>query len=318
MNKVAVGIDIGGTNTVFGLVGRDGEISRECCIKTTSFESPMLLAKSIYDTITKDFQKKESDLAGIGIGAPNGNFFKGTIEHAPNLAWKGIVELKSIFEECFHLPVYVNNDANLAALGEMVFGGAKGMQNFVSVTLGTGLGSGIVLNGELLYGHTGFAGELGHTVAVPQGRQCGCGKHGCLEQYASVTGVQISVHELISSGHSNGLYKGVPENEISGLFITEAARKGDPVALSAFDTAGKMLGMRLADLVALINPEAIFLFGGLANAKELILEPTKKYLYEFSSPIFQNSATLKISELLQKNAAVLGAGAMVWHYEQKK
>ena len=316
MKKVAVGIDIGGTNTVFGLVSREGETGREFSLKTRDFDQPESLAREIHQQMKEVLREKEA--AGIGIGAPNGNFFRGTIEHAPNLSWKGIVELKQIFENEFQLPVYVNNDANLAALGEMIFGGAKGMKNFVSVTLGTGLGSGIIINGELHYGHTGFAGELGHTVAVPEGRPCGCGKKGCLEQYASVSGVQLSVREKIAAHQSNGLYKGVADENITGFFITEAARKGDEVALSAFETAGKMLGMRLADMVAILNPEAVFLFGGLANARELILEPTRKYLFEFSSPIFQDSVKLKISELLDKNAAVLGAASLVWHCENKK
>lgn len=309
--KVSVGIDIGGTNTTWGLIDEQGKIYVEGAISTQQYDAPNNFVDRLSNIIKNELtQHPHLELIGIGIGAPNGNYFHGTIEHAPNLVWKGIVPLKAMFQEHFHLPVWVTNDANAAAIGEMIFGVAQNMDNFVVVTLGTGLGSGFVVNGELMYGHDGFAGELGHTTVERGGRLCGCGRKGCLETYASATGIVRTANERLQGYTGNSLLSQV--SEISSKTIADCALEKDPLALEIFDYTANQLGFALANTVAISSPEAIILFGGLANAGDLILVPTQRYMEEYMLNIFKNKTKLLISTVPQQHAAILGAGALVW------
>jgi glucokinase len=311
--EVAIGIDIGGTNTVFGIVDELGNCLAQNSIKTDTYEDVNDFVKELSDEIKKLIagENKNLDVKGIGIGAPNGNYFNGTVEFAPNLRWKGVIHFVDLFKKHFEYPVILTNDANAAAIGEMIYGAAKGMMDFFVVTLGTGLGSGFVANGEMIYGHDGFAGELGHTIAVSDGRKCGCGRKGCLEQYASATGIVKTVKELLKI-NNNSILRDIPEEEITSKIIFEAAEKGDELALDAFDYTGKILGRSLADAVAITSPEAIILFGGLALAGDYIFEPTKKYMEENMLNIFKNKVKLLPSMITESNSAILGASALVW------
>ena len=314
MKEFAIGIDIGGTNTKFGLVDKEGNSFNEGSIKTHQYEKLEDFVKDLASELKKiiSLQKGGCDIKGIGIGAPNGNYFRGTIEFAPNLRWKGIVKLADLFKNYFDYPVTLTNDADAAAIGEMIFGAAKNMNDFILVTLGTGLGSRFVANGEMIYGHDGFAGELGHTIVIPDGRPCGCGRKGCLEQYASATGIVKTVVEMLEYTYSDsGLKKYKPE-EITSEIIFEAAKAGDKIALNAFDYTGKILGMGLANAVAVTSPEAIILFGGLSLAGDYIVKPTKKYMEEYMLNIYKNKVKVILSALNDKNAAILGASALVW------
>lgn len=311
---IAIGIDIGGTNTVFGLVDRDGNCITEGSIKTNTHEDVKEFIRELTDELNKIIAGLENnyDIKGIGIGAPNGNYFKGTVEFAPNLRWKGVINFADLFKEYFNIPVILTNDANAAAIGEMVYGAAKGMNDFVIVTLGTGLGSGFVSNGEMIYGHDGFAGELGHTIVFHDGRQCGCGRKGCLEQYASATGIVKTVLEMLETTEEDSILKNYKPEEITSKLIYEAAQQGDVVAMEAFDFTGRVLGFALANTVALTSPEAIILFGGLALSGEYIFKPTQMYMEYYMLNIFRNKVKLIPSDIAGKNAAVLGASALVW------
>lgn len=312
--EVAIGIDIGGTNTVFGLVNREGNCLSEGSIRTDKCEDVKDFVKDLSDEINKIISElnDECDVKGIGIGAPNGNYFKGTVDFAPNLRWKGVINFAELFKEHFDLPVILTNDANAAAMGEMIYGAAQGMKDFVLVTLGTGLGSGFVTNGEMIYGHDGFAGELGHTIVFHDGRMCGCGRKGCLEQYASATGIVKTVLEMLESTSEESILKNYKPEEITSKLIFEAAHQGDVVAFEAFDFTGRVLGFALANTVALTSPEAIILFGGLALAGEFIFKPTEMYMEYYMLNIFKNKVKLLPSQIVGKNAAVLGASALVW------
>ena len=258
-------------------------------------------------------------LIGVGIGAPNGNFYKGTIEFAPNLPWKGTVNLVEKMKRFFPtLPVIVTNDANAAAVGEMVYGGARGMKDFLVVTLGTGLGSGFVANGQLIYGHDGFAGELGHVTVSHTGRVCGCGRKGCLETYVSATGIKRTIFKLMADSIEDSEFRHVTFTDLTAEMITKAALNGDPLAIEAYEYTGMLLGRALADAVSITSPEAIFLFGGLAKAGKYIFEPTKKYMEMNMMPIFRNKVKLLPSGIDGKNAAVLGASALAWQHVQNK
>ena len=247
------------------------------------------------------------------VGAPNGNYYTGTIEFAPNLVWKGVLNIVEKIKRYFPtVPVIITNDANAAAVGEMVYGGAKGMKDFLVVTLGTGLGSGFVANGKLIYGHDGFAGELGHVVVNKTGRICGCGRKGCLETYASATGIKRTVFKLLADHIEDSEFRRITYDDLTAEMITKAALNGDPIAIEAYEYTGKLLGEALADAVALTSPEAIFLFGGLAKAGKYIFEPTKKYMEQNLLAIFRNKVKLLPSGIDGKNAAVLGASALVW------
>jgi glucokinase len=313
--QAAVGIDIGGTNTVLGIVDMEGNILSRLNIPTKTGEDyhPYMesLTKAINQTI--ELAGKEVEIEGIGVGAPNGNYYNGTIEFAPNLKFKGIVPVVDFLKVKFNYHVIVlTNDANAAAIGEMIYGGAKGMNDFIMITLGTGVGSGIVVNGEMVYGHDGFAGEIGHTIVFPDGRACGCGRKGCLETYTSAPGIKRTVFELLSAMNDPSEMRNINFNDLSAHQIDEFARKGDKIALAAFDFTGKILGLKLADAVAHTSPEAIFLFGGLAQAGKLIFEPTKRYMEQYMLNIYQNKIKLVPSELPPGDAAILGSSALVW------
>lgn len=314
MKEYALGIDIGGTNIVCGLVDKKGNILAENSFKTAGFKKPEDIPDKIYKWYLekKPFFKKGDKIMGIGIGAPNGNYYSGCIEYAPNLKWKGMIHLTEMFKKIFNLPVFLTNDANAAALGEMVYGGAKNMKNFAVITIGTGLGSGIVCNGQILHGHFGFAGELGHTVVFYKGRKCNCGKNGCLEAYVSSRGLNKTIVEMLKFSKYKSKLSKIPSKEITALSIYDAAVKKDRIAMEAFEYTGRILGMKLSDLVAITNPEAIFLFGGISKAGDFIIKPAKKSMEENLMPIFKNKVKILKSELLDKNAAVLGSAAMLW------
>ena len=312
MKNVAVGIDIGGTNTVMGIVTEDAIILAEKSIPTQNFvelaDYISALASGIKDLLLK---AEGYTLKGIGIGVPNGNYYTGTIEMAPNLPWKGRVMLADELKRHFDCKIVVTNDAKAATIGEMVYGGAKGMKNFVMITLGTGLGSGVVVNGSLVYGSDGFAGEFGHVTAVPGGRICGCGRQGCLETYASATGIKRTAFELLAKYPDASKMREIPFTELTSKDIYTFATQGDQLALKAFDITADILGRKLADLCTVISPEAIFIFGGLANAKELIVDATKVYLERYMMPVFKDKVKVLPSALLGTNIAVLGASALV-------
>jgi glucokinase len=318
--KVVVGIDIGGTNTVFGFVDREGNILAEDRIKTSHYEEVEVYVAALYEKIKVTQQKIEEniELLGFGIGAPMGNINKGTIEYPANLPWKGIIPLAELFKRHTVLPVIVTNDGNAAAVGEMVYGGARDMRNFVVITLGTGLGSGFVVDGKLVYGQDGFAGELGHTSVTlgSSNRECGCGKKGCLETYVSATGLRRTLLKVMADSNQPSELRKYSFDDLDAELIHEAAVRGDELAKKAFEYTGKVLGFKLADVVAHINPEAIFLFGGLARAKELIFEPTRRYMEENLLYIYRGKVKLLPSELSTHNAAVLGASSLIWSHKE--
>lgn len=317
--QLVLGIDIGGTNTVFGLIDQNGNDYLLESIPTNSNQPPEDLFNRIFikfDEVKKDL-KFDFDLLGIGIGAPNANYYKKTIEFPPNLNW-GYVEVEKLIRKFYTQPVAITNDANAAAIGEMLYGAAKGMNDFIVITLGTGLGSGIVVNGNLVYGHDGFAGEIGHTIYDPNGRQCGCGRKGCLETYVSGPGIKRTVLELLARSNISSKLRKISYDELDAKMITELALEGDPIALEAFDFTARVLGIKLADAVAHTSPEAIILFGGLANAGELLLIPTKKYMEENLFHAFKNKVKLLKSELNEGKSAVLGAAALIWYDITKK
>jgi glucokinase len=314
--ELAVGIDLGGTNTVFGFVDRQGNILAEDRIKTGQYDEIEVFVAALYEKILIAGKKIGNgfELKGFGIGTPMGNINKGTIEYASGLPWKGIIPLADIFHKHTELPVIVTNDANAAAVGEMVFGGARGMKNFVVITLGTGLGSGFVIDGKLVYGHNGFAGEIGHTAIRPgsSNRDCGCGRKGCLETYVSATGLKRSLLKIMADSIQPSELREYSFDELDAERIHDAAKRGDPLALRAFKHTGQMLGFKLADVVAHTDPEAIFLFGGLALAKDLIFEPAKEYMEENLLCIYKGKVKLLESQLGTQNAAVLGASSLIW------
>ena len=308
--KVAIGVDIGGTNTVFGLVDEQGNCLVQQSIKTKDFPDPenfvAVLSAKLKELITTE---KNLNVIGMGVGAPNGNYYTGTIDFAPNLNWKGVVPLVQLFEKHFSFPVVLTNDANAAAIGERIYGAAIGIDDFVMVTLGTGLGSGFVVNGNLVYGHDGFAGELGHTIVEKNGRVCGCGRKGCLETYASASGIVRTAKEFLVNSSESLL---VDVEEISSKSIADAALKGDALALEIFDYTAEKLGFSLANTVALTSPKLIVLFGGLAQSGDLILKPTKKYMEAYLLNIYQNKVAIFPSKLKASDAAILGASALAW------
>jgi glucokinase len=309
--KIVAGIDIGGTNTKFGLVDQYGKILSHKVVPTTDYEEATDFAHDISERILKEASLfTDADLEGVGIGVPNGNYYRGSIEFAPNLKWKGVVPLAKYFHQETGLPVALTNDAKAAALGEMIFGGAKNMKDFIFITLGTGLGSGIVVDGKLVYGHDGFAGEMGHTIVVENGRLCGCGRRGCLEQYVSATAMRINYLELLQKAG-----KKPPENPdtIDSKFVFEAAEANDQVAKDAFEFTGKMLGLALANACCFTSPEAIFLFGGLAQSGDYILEPVKRHFDEMILAVYKGKVQIQLSQLKESDAAILGAASLIWN-----
>ena len=320
MKKAAIGIDIGGTNTIIGIIDENGYVLFRSVIPTETDSDYTIYMEKLFLAITRliDQSGNNLDIAGIGIGAPNGNYYNGTIEFAPNLKFKGVARITDYLKKKFDFETIVlTNDANAAAMGEMIYGGAKGMQNFIMITLGTGVGSGIVVNGEVVYGHDGFAGEIGHTIVDPNGRNCGCGRNGCLETYASAPGIKRTVFELLAEMNAPSRLRGVSFNELSAKMIDQAAREGDKIALEAFEYTGDVLGLKLSDAIAHTSPEAIFLFGGLAQAGDLIFDPVKKYMEEYLLNIYRDKVKLLPSELPPGDAAILGASALVWNELQK-
>jgi glucokinase len=317
--NVAIGIDIGGTNTVFGIVDAKGNCLDKKKLLTTDFSTPELLVKAIFEQVQIMLISIDgAKTIGIGVGAPNGNYYNGTIEYAPNLKWKGVVNLIKLFTKYFDVPVYVTNDANAAAIGEMTYGVAKGVKDFVVITLGTGLGSGIVSNGELVYGFDGFAGELGHTIIEEDGRECACGRRGCLETYVSATGIVRTAQIMLARYSKPSILRNVSDEKITAKAIAEAANKGDALAQEIFDFTAKKLGFSLANLVAITCPELIVFFGGLANAGESITDPTKKYMEQNLLQIFKNKVEIVPSGLEGGNAAILGASSLVWNELKKE
>lgn len=302
--QLVAGIDIGGTNTTFGLVDKEGAIVYKETIFTEHFPVPEDLVAEVAKHINTAFEKYayEYTLAGVGIGAPNGNYFTGCIVFAPNLKWKGIVPLAKMFEETLKAKTVLTNDANAAAIGEMMFGGAKGMKDFIFITLGTGLGSGIVVNGEMVYGHDGFAGELGHITVFPDGRLCGCGRKGCLETYCSATGI-VTTYKNISADIIQ---------KVTAKDIYEKAMDDEPFAVKAFEQTGNILGLALANSVAYTSPQAIFLFGGLANAGNLIFKPTIQSFEKNLLNIYKDKIKILPSQLKENDAAILGAASLIW------
>lgn len=313
MKDVVAGVDIGGTNTIIGLVDSEGKIIAEERLSTPdyAFADDFVIAldeklKSMVSAL------KEINIAGIGIGAPNANFNKGTIELAPNLRWKGIIPLVKLTERRTGLKTRITNDANAAALGEMLFGGAKGMKHFIVLTLGTGLGSGIVVDGEVVYGHTGFAGELGHMTVAEGGRVCGCGRRGCLETYASATGLVRTVLALLSDRRDQSTLRDLKSTDITSRRVAEAAAAGDVIAVEALDQTARMIALGIANAVIFSSPETIFLFGGLAKAGEALMVPVRRYADDLVQPVFRGTFTIEPSGLPEANAAILGASALIW------
>ena len=319
MKKVTIGIDIGGTNTQFGIVDENGGIIAQNSIPTTGYNDINAYIIALHSALQHELagHDKKIDLVGIGIGAPNANYNKGTIEHAPNLDWPGIIPLCNLIKQYFDVPIAITNDANAAAIGEMVYGGAKGMKNFIVITLGTGLGSGIVVNGELVYGHTGFAGEMGHVTIVPSGRKCNCGRRGCLETYVSASGIKRTLYKILSDNNGQSNLSKISFEQMTSKMIADAANEGDKVAMEAFKQTGKKLGLAIVNVIATISPEAIFLFGGLAQAGELIFSPTRDYIEKNIQIIFKDTLQLLPSQISESNAAILGASALAWQEIRK-
>lgn len=318
MKDVVAGIDIGGTNIIFGLVDKSGNVIAEGRLKTIDYPHIRDYISAQHEALIEMLEKNPGHkLIGLGVGAPNANYHKGTIELAPNLAWKGIVPIAEYLKEKMNVPVIITNDANAAAMGEMIFGGAKGMKNFIVLTLGTGLGSGIVVNGDVVYGHTGFAGELGHTIIVPGGRECGCGRKGCYETYASASGLVRTVFNLLSEMREDSVLRNLPPSELTSKIIVEEAEKGDIIALAAINYTAEMLALGIINAITFSSPEAVFLFGGLVKAGELLLAPVRKYVDQNVMPIFKGTVKILPSGVSESNAAVLGAAALAWN-ELKK
>ncbi len=314
MKDLVIGIDIGGTFTKFGFVDIEGNILAEGVSPTDMFNN----ADDYLHALVKEIEKTEKhinspfQITGVGIGAPNANYHMGTIENAANLNWEGVVPLAEMVKARFGVPVKMTNDANAAALGEMLYGAARGMRDFIMITLGTGLGSGIVVNGELVYGHDGFAGEIGHVKVISGGRKCGCGHEGCLETFVSAPGIKRTVFELLARNNGNSELAKISFQELTSEMIYQAAKRNDPLALEAFEISGQILGRQLADSVAHTSPEAIFLFGGLAKSGDFILNPARKSLEENLISPYKGKVKLLLSGLMGKNVAILGAAALIW------
>ena len=314
--QFAIGIDVGGTNTKFGLVNHRGDISYHGSILTHKNDKVEQFIDDLYEAIEPAIAESGGieAIKGIGIGAPNGNIYKGTIEYAPNLRWKGIVPLADLITRKFGVNAKLTNDANAAAVGEMTYGAAKGMKDFIMITLGTGVGSGIVANGQLIYGHDGFAGELGHTIIIPEGRlHPGTGVHGSLEAYASATGVARTALEFLESKpEMSSQMRKYTKEEIDAKVVYECATAGDKMAIDVYQYTGKILGLALANFIMFSSPEAIIFFGGMAKSGELLMKPTRENMEKHLLPIFQNKVKLIFSELKEADAAILGASALVW------
>jgi glucokinase len=317
LKPYVIGLDLGGTNSVFGIVDSRGNIKATTAIKTQGYDT----VEDYVDAAVNALQPIIDQVGGLsqikamGIGAPNGNFYNGTIEYAPNLSWghDGVVPLAKMFSERLNnLPVALTNDANAAAIGEMTYGVARGMTNFIDITLGTGVGSGIVINGQMVYGSDGFAGELGHMVVRPDGRSCGCGRKGCLEAYCSATGVARTAREFLETSDEPSLLRDMKPEDITSYDVSVAASKGDALANRVYTFTGELLGEACANFATFCSPEAFIFFGGLTKAGDLLMEPLKKSYDAHVLKIYKNKAKFLISSLEGSSAAVLGASAVGW------
>jgi glucokinase len=314
-SSFVVGIDVGGQTSKIGVVDARGTVLAQTVIRTDTYDTVEPYIAELAAAVNKVIADAgaEGKIRGIGVGAPNGNYYTGTIENAPNLVWgRQRVEFAKLLSEAMGgLPVALTNDANAAAVGEMTYGAARGMKNFIMITLGTGVGSGIVINGEVVYGHDGFAGELGHTIAVRNnGRACGCGRSGCLEAYCSAMGVARTAREWLELSDEPSLLRGL--DSIASKDVYDAAKEGDKLALKVFEFTGKILGRSLADFIAFSAPEAIVLFGGLARAKEFLTEPILESMNSNVLGLWRNKVELVYSQLKESDAAILGASALAW------
>jgi len=315
-SQLVVGIDVGGQTSKLGVVDARGTVLAQTVIRTDTYSEVEPYIAELAEAVKKVIKEADAEgkVRGIGVGAPNGNYYTGTIENAPNLPWghSGVVEFAKLLSEAMDgLPVALTNDANAAAVGEMTYGAARGMKNFIMITLGTGVGSGIVINGEVVYGHDGFAGELGHTAAVRNnGRQCNCGKTGCLEAYASAMGVARTAREWLELTDEPSVLRNL--DSIASKDVYDAAKDGDKLALKIFDFTGKILGRSFADFIAFSAPEAIVLFGGLARAKEFLLAPMEEAMNANLLPLWKGKVKIVFSQLKESDAAILGASALAW------
>src|SRR5574344_1832952 len=318
MDKIAkpyvIGLDLGGTNSVFGIVDARGEIKGSTAIKTQAYPDVKDYVQAGVEAMQPiiDVAGGINKIKGMGIGAPNGNYYTRTIENAANLLWKGSVPLARMFEDKLGVPVALTNDANAAAVGEMTYGVARGMKDFIMLTLGTGVGSGIVANGQLIYGSDGFAGELGHVIVRRNGRPCGCGRKGCLETYCSATGVANTAREFLKEKSEESLMRSVTPESITSKDVFDAAQKGDKLALEVFDFTGEILGEAVADFIAFSSPEAVVFFGGLANAGELLFKPMRESVEKNVLYTYKGKTKLLVSSLKGDDAALLGASALGW------
>ena len=311
-----IGLDLGGTNSAFGIVDAEANVVATTTIRTGEYRDVDVYVDSCCKALAPLVEKVGGigQIKGLGIGAPNGNYYNGTIELAPNLPWKGIVPLARMFQERLGIPVVLTNDANAAAIGEMTFGVAKGMKNFIMITLGTGVGSGIVVNGELVYGCDGFAGELGHVIVDrgPEARQCGCGRKGCLETYCSATGVARTAREFLTKRTDESELRNIPLENVTSKDVSIAAEHGDQLARDVYQFTGELLGRSCANFTAFCSPEAYVFFGGLTKAGNLLMEPLKKAYDDNVQNIFKGKAKLLVSQLDDAQAAILGAAALAW------
>jgi glucokinase len=315
LEALAVGIDIGGTGTKYGIVDRVGNVLLTGNLSTKKHKKVETFIDELHEKLSSLIQNVGGTgrIRGIGVGAPNGNFYTGTVEYAPNLPWKGILPLAQMIQDKFQIQTNLTNDANAAAIGEMMYGAAQGMKDFIMITLGTGVGSGIVANGHLILGYDGFAGELGHTIIIPEGRYHeGTGKKGSLESYASATGVMLTAKEVLASTNEDSLLRKIQLDEIDSRKVYDAAVQGDKVAKEIFEYTGKILGTALANFVMFSSPEAIILFGGLTKAGDFILKPTREHMEANLIQVFQNKVKILVSHLRESDAAILGASALVW------
>lgn len=316
-----IGVDMGGTGTKFGIVDARGNVLEWTSIKTPEYKTIEAYVQALCDGIERLAANYGgmSQVRGVGMGAPNANYYNSTIENAVNLPWKGIVPVGKLIEERLGVPCRLTNDVNAAAMGEMTYGAARGMKNFIEIACGTGVGSGIVINGQLVYGHDGFAGELGHTKIVhgPEGRQCGCGQKGCIEAYASATGVARTAKDIVEHSTKPTVLRECDVNNITSYDVFKAAEAGDEVAKQIFDVTGAMLGQKLADFIAFSAPEAIILYGGLCKSGHWILDPIVKSMNENVMPLWRDKVKVMFSGLKDSDVAILGAGALVWDVEAR-
>lgn len=319
MKPYVIGIDMGGTNTVFGIVDARGVVIASSSIKTGKHANFNDYVDELYTEVERLIEANDAvgKIHGIGIGAPNANYYTGVIEDGVNLPWPTPIPLARTLREKFDLPVAITNDANAAAIGEMTYGAARGLKDFIMITLGTGVGSGIVINGQVVYGHDGFAGELGHVIMKRNnGRLCGCGRTGCLEAYCSATGVARTAREFLEIRNEPSLLRNIPIENITSKDVYDAAMAGDQLAKEVFDYTGEILGEALADMTVFSSPEAFILFGGLAKSGELLMRPLRNAMDRNMMSIFKGKPKVLLSELKEADAAILGASALGWEAKE--